>query len=192
MHAGADTNINCMQNTCMWHNIFLYFVDSKHCGSISLVVVSEMLRVYESVVFAAVMWKFQKSFLLFCFNLKFSFSMFFHIALLVSVLRFSCHFVSLHLRFCLPIFRCPLISHVLITTSSSVFLPTCPNHNLLLAGFSNVLTYVCHTCPCSYFSIPWASIHNYEHTRVLSNKSCSNFFFVQVSLSYIKTGLMTK
>ena len=37
---------------------------------------------------------------------------------------------SLHLRFGLPIFRCPPTSifHVLITTSSSVFLSTWPNH----------------------------------------------------------------
>ena len=36
---------------------------------------------------------------------------------------------SLHLSFGLPIFRCPPTSifHVLITTSSSVFLTTCPN-----------------------------------------------------------------
>ena len=37
---------------------------------------------------------------------------------------------SLHLSFGLPIFRCPPTSifHVLITTSSSVFISTCPNH----------------------------------------------------------------
>ena len=35
---------------------------------------------------------------------------------------------SLHLSFGLPIFRCPPIFHVLITTSSSVILSTRPNH----------------------------------------------------------------
>ena len=37
---------------------------------------------------------------------------------------------SLHLSFGVPIFRCPPTStfHVLITTSSSVFLSACPNH----------------------------------------------------------------
>ena len=65
-------------------------------------------------------------------RIKFSFSVFSDLVLLITVLLFpSCLcIISLHLNFDLPIFRYPLISifHVLITTSSSVFLSACPNH----------------------------------------------------------------
>ena len=55
---------------------------------------------------------------------------------------------SLHLSFSLPIFRCSLASMFSLLTSSSVFLSTWPYH-LNLASLI-LLTYVCHTCPCSY------------------------------------------
>ena len=53
-----------------------------------------------------------------------------------------------------PQFRSTYLSvsthfHVLITTSSSVFISTWPK--LSQSRFSCFLTYVCHTCPCSHF-----------------------------------------
>ena len=53
-------------------------------------------------------------------------------------------FMSLHLSFCLPMSRCPLISifYVVITTSSSVFLSLWPNHRSLASQI--FLTYFCH------------------------------------------------
>ena len=62
---------------------------------------------------------------------------------------------SLHLSFGVLICRCPPTSifHVLITTSSAAFLSTWPNH-LSRVSLIFSCTYVCHTRPCSYFSIP--------------------------------------
>ena len=86
---------------------------------------------------------------------------------------------SLHLSFGLPIFRCPLTSilHVLITTSSSVFLSTWPNH-LSVASliFSSCLPHL----PLLLFrlssssqsplfpSIPIYSHHSSQHSHFCS------------------------
>ena len=59
------------------------------------------------------------------------------------------------------------ISQALITTSSSVFLSS-------QYGFSNFLTYVCHTCSCSYFLCPYILNPLYSHQLKFS----SLFFLV--------------
>ena len=107
-------------------------------------------------------------------RIKFSFSMFSGLELLLSLLLSpSCHFrmTSFHLSVGLPIFWIhPLSSviRILITTSSSVVLSTWPNHLSLI------------------FSLVFVT-----HAFVLSSKSCSAFLRAQVSLPFIRTGLMT-
>ena len=77
----------------------------------------------------------------------------------LHVLRFCASSIYLFLFqiqvFSLPIFRCPPTS-MFSLLSYSVFLSTWPNHNIVI--FSNFLTYKMnarHTCPCSYFLIPY-------------------------------------
>ena len=64
----------------------------------------------------------------------------------------SSMFSSLHLALSFSLHVLTIsVFHVLITTSCSVFLSTCPNHISLA---SLIVLYVCHTWPCSCFFCP--------------------------------------
>ena len=70
---------------------------------------------------------------------------------------------SRHFSFSLPIFRCPLTSifYDLITIHlHQSFFP----HDLIISvSLLLCLTYVCHTCLCSYFFIPDLLNPRYSH-----------------------------
>ena len=89
-----------------------------------------------------------------------------------TLLSHSFFITSLHLSFGLPIFRCSPTSifHVRITTSSSVFLSTCPNHiSLAYLMFSHefatpALVLVCFI-PFLQSLNPLHSRHPSEHSH---------------------------
>ena len=60
-----------------------------------------------------------------------------------SSLCFPFRFIYVRITWLHLSFGHPSFGHVLITTSSSVFLSTCPNYIILAS--SNCITYVCHT-----------------------------------------------
>ena len=125
-------------------------------------------------------------------RIEFSFSTFLGLVLLFSVLSRTAFFylTSVHLSFGL-IFRCPLTSifHVLITTSSSVFLSTCPNHFSLASLIFSLLFATSALALISSFLIFWIIfipiIHLNILISVLSSKFCSAFLSPEVSLSYV-------
>ena len=83
-------------------------------------------------------------------RIEFSFTMFSGVVLLPSVLLSPSYIPICSYNIAPHIFRCPFASssHVLIITFSSVILATCPN--CIILASCNCITYVCHTCPCSY------------------------------------------
>ena len=103
---------------------------------------------------------------------------------------------SLHLSLGLPIFQCPPTSifHVLITTSSSVFLSTCPNHPSL-ASLIFSLMFATPTLALSssvpIFSTLFIPIIILKiRVSVLPSKFFPAFLGAHVSLKYIRTGPM--
>ena len=90
-------------------------------------------------------------------------------SLCIPVYFMSFRVSSLHLNFGLPSFRYPTTSifHVPIITSSShmATLLHLSSHMVLPSRFrfSYFLTYVCHTCPSSYFFIPGLLNPLYSH-----------------------------
>ena len=126
---------------------------------------------------------------------EFSISTFSGCVLLLSLLvSYSCFFllhhstsVSVVLSFGIHHF------HVLITASSSVFPSTRPNHiSVASLIFSLMFTTPAHISSFPIFSILFIPIiHVNILISVLSSKFCSAFLSGQVSLPYIRTGLMT-
>ena len=99
-----------------------------------------------------------------CRSIEFSFSAFSGLVLLLCLLLSPSFLIrSRHFSFSLPIFRCPLTSifYDLITIHlHQSFFP----HDLIISvSLLLCLTYVCHTCLCSYFFIPDLLNPRYSH-----------------------------